>query len=48
MSALPPEMITAGYQYLIFLTVDVFAGSRMMTELLVSEVLPQLRERHPA
>jgi hypothetical protein len=42
------KMITAGYQYIIFVTADVFAGSRMMTELLVSEVLPQLRERHPA
>jgi alkanesulfonate monooxygenase SsuD/methylene tetrahydromethanopterin reductase-like flavin-dependent oxidoreductase (luciferase family) len=40
------KMITAGYQYIIFVTADVFAGSRMMTELLVSEVLPQLRERH--
>jgi alkanesulfonate monooxygenase SsuD/methylene tetrahydromethanopterin reductase-like flavin-dependent oxidoreductase (luciferase family) len=42
------KMISAGYQYLVFLTVDLFAGSRVMTELLVSEVLPQLRHRHPA
>jgi hypothetical protein len=32
----------------VFLTVDLFAGSRAMTELLVSEVLPQLRQRYPA
>jgi hypothetical protein len=26
------KMIVAGYQYIIFVTAGVFAGSRMMTE----------------
>lgn len=41
------KMISAGYQYLIFTPIDVFAGSRAMTDLLASEVLPQLRDHRP-
>lgn len=41
-------MVTAGIDYLVFVVADHFAGSNVMTELLMSEVLPQLRDRQPA
>lgn len=37
------KMISAGYRYLIFLPIDLFAGSRAMTDLLVREIIPRLR-----
>lgn len=42
------KLISAGYRYLVFIPIDTFAGSHTMTELLVSDVLPQVRRRHPA
>jgi alkanesulfonate monooxygenase SsuD/methylene tetrahydromethanopterin reductase-like flavin-dependent oxidoreductase (luciferase family) len=37
------SIIASGYQYLVFFTVDLFAGSRDMTDRLLADVLPHVQ-----
>jgi alkanesulfonate monooxygenase SsuD/methylene tetrahydromethanopterin reductase-like flavin-dependent oxidoreductase (luciferase family) len=38
--------IGSGYQYLVFFTADLFAGSREMTDRLLADVLPRVQRKY--